>query len=120
MNSGVLHWDNQMTGITDDSFIAAQKRALKKSENGQTARAAWHDKSSNRLHIELNSGMEISISPSLIEGLQYATAADMSQIEITPGGLGLHFPRIDAHILIPSLLKGVFGGEKWMNKQLGK
>lgn len=120
MNSGVLHWGVQMTDITESSFIAAQKRAHEKSENGQTARAAWHDKSSNRLHIELNSGMEISISPSLIEGLQYATAADMSQIEITPCGLGLHFPRIDADILILPLLSGVFGSKKWMNEQLGR
>ncbi|MGI9506556.1 MAG: DUF2442 domain-containing protein, partial [Geminicoccaceae bacterium] len=48
-----------------------------------------------------------------IEGLQYATSDELSEIEISPKGFGLHFPRLDADVYLPALLIGVAGSKAW-------
>lgn len=44
----------------------------------------------------------------------------MAKIEITPTGLGLHWPRLDADLYLPSLLKGVLGSPSWMAGLMGR
>jgi uncharacterized protein DUF2442 len=51
--------------------------------------------------------------------LEQATPPDLSEIEISPSGFGLHFPRIDADLYIPALLDGSFGSRRWMAARLG-
>lgn len=41
-------------------------------------------------------------------------------IEISPGGLGLHFPMLDADLYLPALLEGIFGSRKWMAGMMGR
>src|SRR5437868_3887052 len=48
-----------------------------------------------------------------------ATPADLAQIEISPAGLGLHWPRLDADLYVPALLQGALGSKGWMARQLG-
>ena len=40
--------------------------------------------------------------------------------EISPSGLGIHFPRLDADLYIPALLEGFLGSKRWMASQMGK
>jgi hypothetical protein len=56
---------------------------------------------------------------SLMEGLAGALPEDLADIEITPAGLGLHWPKLDADVYIPALLNGIFGSRRWMAAQLG-
>ena len=56
----------------------------------------------------------------MAEGLADAKPAELSIIEITPAGLGLHWPRLDADLYLPALLEGVFGSPRWMAGLLGK
>lgn len=44
---------------------------------------------------------------------------DLAEIVISPSGLGLHWPRLDAGLYVPSLFAGVFGSKRWMAAQLG-
>ena len=44
----------------------------------------------------------------------------MSPIAISPTGLGVHWPRLDADLYLPALMEGVFGTRRWMAQQLGK
>jgi hypothetical protein len=44
----------------------------------------------------------------------------LSAIEISPSGLGLHFPALDADLYVPALLEGFLGSRHWMAEQLGK
>jgi len=39
---------------------------------------------------------------------------------ISPSGLGVHFPRLDADIYLPSLLEGFLGSKRWIAAELGK
>ncbi|MCB1659588.1 MAG: DUF2442 domain-containing protein, partial [Pseudomonadales bacterium] len=54
------------------------------------------------------------------EGLSHAKPSQLAEIEISPTGLGLHFPTLDADLYIPSLLEGLFGSSHWMAAGLGK
>ncbi len=63
--------------------------------------------------------MELILSPREVEGLENATPNQLSTIEISPTGLGLHFPKLDADIYLPALLEGVLGSKKWMASRLG-
>ena len=55
----------------------------------------------------------------LIEGLAGAAPDDLADIEVTPAGLGLHWPKLDADVYVPALMQGVFGSRRWMAAQLG-
>ena len=56
----------------------------------------------------------------MAEGLADAKPADLAIIEITPAGLGLHWPKLDADLYLPALLEGVFGSPRWRAGLLGK
>jgi hypothetical protein len=48
-----------------------------------------------------------------------ASIARGPRIEISPHGLGLHWPQLDAGLYIPALIEGAFGSRRWM-KQIGE
>jgi len=43
-----------------------------------------------------------------------ARPAQLAGIEISPSGLGLHFPQLDANLYLPALLEGFLGSRQWM------
>jgi hypothetical protein len=47
----------------------------------------------------------LGVPVSLAQGLAGAKASDSADIEITPTGLGLHWPKLDADLYLPSLLQ---------------
>jgi hypothetical protein len=88
--------------------------------SGPHAVAARYDRRVSRVMVSLSNGLELAFPPHLAEGLAAATPADLAVIEITPAGLGLHWPRLDADLYLPALLQGVFGSPRWMAGLLGK
>ena len=81
---------------------------------------ARYDRSRARVVAELSSGIEVVFSPSHIQGLQGATDAQLSKVEISPSGFGLHFPRLDADVDVPALLEGFTGSKRWMSAEHGR
>ncbi len=100
--------------ITDEQFALANQRAAKKLANSHVATVAYYDDASARITISLSSGLELSFSPKTVQGLETALPVDLTEIEISPSGLGLYFPKVDTDLYIPSLLHGLLGTEKWM------
>lgn len=99
--------------IDKDTVAAAERRAARLRRNGYAIRARVNLRE-RRLIVELSTGIEMAVSIDQLEGLRDATSADLSRIEITPSGLGLHWPQLDADIDVPGLLRGVFGSRAWM------
>jgi Protein of unknown function (DUF2442) len=81
---------------------------------------ARHNAARDRIVVELSTAIEISFSPKQAQGLESAHPDELSDIAITPSGLGLHFPRIAAGIYVPALLQGIPGSDKWMAGQMGR
>src|SRR3546814_11720587 len=78
-----------------------------------------YDRRTARIVVDLNTGVQIAFPPRLAEGLADASPADLAEIEISPAGFGLHWPKLDADVYVPALLQGVFGSRRWMAAQLG-
>jgi hypothetical protein len=70
--------------------------------------------------IDLDSKLTISFSPRDVQGLERASPSQLGEIEISPSGFGIHFPRVDADIYLPALLEGFLGSAKWMAARLGQ
>lgn len=104
--------------VTERELEQAEKRMAALRENG-FAVSARYDHRAARVVVTLNTGVQIAIPARLLEGLAGASAAELGEIEISPAGLGLHWPRLDADVYVPALLQGVFGSRRWMAAQLG-
>jgi hypothetical protein len=78
-----------------------------------------YDRRIGRIVIHLSTGLDVAFSPRNAQGLEDATAADLNDIEISPSGLGIHFPKLDADLYLPALLEGFLGSRKWMASRLG-
>lgn len=81
--------------------------------------SARFNRRSRRIVVELNSNLGIFFSPRDAEGLEDGTPEQLSEIEITPFGYGLHFPQLDADLYLSSLLEGVFGSARWTADHMG-
>lgn len=67
-----------------------------------------------RIHVELNNGCAFEFPVAQAEGLAGAKVSDLRTIQIQAAGLGLHWPKLDADLYLPSLVKGVLGTKRWM------
>ena len=106
--------------ITESDLQQAEQRMRERLEGQPRAVGARYDRRVSRVVVTLSNGLELAFPPRLAEGLADAKAADLMVIEITPTGLGLHWPQLDADLYLPSLLAGVFGSPAWMAAQLGR
>ena len=106
--------------ISESDLQQAEQRLRERLEGQPRAVGARYDRRVSRVVVTLSNGLELAFPPRLAEGLADAKAADLMAIEITPTGLGLHWPQLDADLYLPSLLAGVFGSTAWMAAQLGR
>jgi hypothetical protein len=82
--------------------------------------SARYDRKAGHIVIHLSSKLILSFSPGDVEGLENARPAELNQIEISPSGFGIHFPKLDADLYIPGLLDGALGSTNWMASRLGQ
>jgi hypothetical protein len=106
--------------ITDRDIKRAEAAAKAQMAAGPRATSARYDRRRAQIVVSLDNGLELAFSPHLAEGLSAATPMELSTIEISPTGLGLHWPKLDADLYLPGLLNGVFGSPRWMAGLLGK
>lgn len=78
--------------------------------------AARYDARKKRVVVDLANGSSFAFPPELAQGLAGARAAELADIELTPLGTGLHWPRLDADLSVEGLLAGVFGSRAWMRQ----
>ena len=98
----------------------ADARAAARLATQPTAVNARYDRRVGRVVVGLSSGLEIAFKPHDAQGLQDARPAQLADIEISPSGLGLHFPQLDADLYLPALLQGFLGSRSWMAQAMGK
>ena len=75
--------------------------------------SAHYDRKSGRIGIDLSSKLSVSFSPRDAQGLESARPYDLDEIEISPSGFGIHFPKVDADLYVPGLLEGFPGSRNW-------
>ena len=72
------------------------------------AKHAHFNESVGEVVIALNTGVTLSFAVSRVEALADADPSHLSVIEISPSGLGLHWPELDADLYVPGIIDGVF------------
>lgn len=100
--------------LTEDDVRRAEAEMEELRHSTATAVAVRHDRRIGRIVVRLNSGLEVAFPPHEAQGLETAKSSDLDEIEISPSGLGLHFPKLDADLYIPALLEGFNGSREWM------
>lgn len=79
------------------------------------ATSGYFDPESCKVVIEIESGAEYRFPARLGQGLENTSEAELANIEISPSGLGIHWPDIDVGFSIPHLLEGIYGTQQWMD-----
>jgi hypothetical protein len=79
-----------------------------------------YDRKTGHIVIHLNSKLILSFSPRDAQGLGNARPSQLEEVEISPSGFGVYFPKLDADLYIPALLEGFLGSRKWMAARLGQ
>jgi hypothetical protein len=102
-----------------DDFAGAIRRAEQRLRTSPCAVAARYDRRSKRIVVRLSSGLDIAFATRDAQGLESAKPDQLDPIEISPSGLGLHFPKLDADLYLPALLEGFLGSRAWMAARLG-
>jgi hypothetical protein len=103
-----------------DNLKLANKRARALQASFPRAVSARYDAESVRIVIRLSSNLDLSFSPNDAQGLENATPSQLAEIEISPSGFGIHFPKLDADLYLPAILQGLLGSRKWMASRLGE
>ena len=97
-------------------YQAAARRAAKADAVEPRAKSARYDKRSRRIIVDLKNGSRFMFPPELAQGLAAADDRALSNIHISPSGVGLSWPDLDADFSLSSLMAGVFGTREWMRK----
>lgn len=98
----------------------ANQRGAERLSKIPTATRVHYDRRRGSIVIDLSNGTFIGFHPRSTQGFERAKPGQLTQAEISPSGLGIYFPLIDADIYLPGLLQGFLGSQRWMAAQLGK
>ena len=104
---------------TNHDIDRANRRARTRRAKYPAALSARFDAKTRKIVISLANGVDLSFPPAIAQGLEGATLSQLSEIEVTGAGTGIHFPKLDADLYVPGLIEGVMGSRKWMAARLG-
>jgi hypothetical protein len=103
-----------------DDFEQANRRAKDLQARVPRAVSVHYDPKTRHIVIHLSSKLIVAFSPRDVEGLEEARPSQLSKVEISPSGFGIHFPAVDADLYVPALLEGFLGSRTWMASRLGQ
>ena len=106
--------------LTEAEIRQAEKRMQARLRGQPRATSARYDRRGERIVVSLSNGLDLGVPVGLAQGLAGAKSSDLSKIEISPTGLGLHWPRLDADLYLPALMEGIFGSRRWMARMMGR
>jgi len=106
--------------VSHNDFELANERGKELQRQFPHAVSARYDRASDKVVVELSSKLTLSFSPQDAQGLENAKRSELEEIELSPSGFGIHFPKLDADLYVPGLLEGLMGSRKWMAARLGQ
>ena len=97
--------------ITDEELEAALARARTLPERSR-ALSAEYSHSLDLIILKIDNGERLVIPREQLQGLENATEAQLSDIEIT-AGVSIGWRQLDVDHYLPYLLEGRYSTEKW-------
>jgi len=95
---------------------AARSATASDADAEPRARLARYDSRAHRIEVELTNGCLFAFPVDLAQGLRGAGPEDLRDVQVELEGEGLHWERLDADLLVPELMRGVFGSKRWMSE----
>jgi hypothetical protein len=86
----------------DDMITHALERGRSAAATEPRAVGARFDAATNRLVLELEGGVELSMPAA---ALGFASSADLSGVRVEGGGFDLYFPNADEGVFVPDLVR---------------
>ncbi len=109
-----------MARSNEAMFHAAEARGRELLRDEPRAVAAKYDRASGRVTIDLLNGCFYAFPAQLVQDLHGASDDDLETIEVDSLGFDLHWPKLDADLLVPALVSGIFGTKDWMARELAR
>lgn len=109
-----------MAELTDVQIDAALGRGRSAAIHEPRAASARYDGELGRVVVELTNGCSFAFPARLAQGLEAATEEQLAQVEILGAGYGLHWEALDADLIVPGLLAGLFGTKAHMARLAGQ
>lgn len=106
-----------MADLSDAEIDAATRRGESAMRTEPRAVAARYDAETGRIVIDLANGCTYVFPAHLVEELEGADDAALSEIVVDGFGFNLHWPRLGADLSVPATVAGVFGTKAWMARQ---
>jgi hypothetical protein len=88
-----------------EAMLAKASAAGKEELERPRAKAVHYDAERVRLVIELVSGATLDIPLPMTERLSKASERERAAMELTPFGLGIHWPLVDEDLYVPHLVE---------------
>lgn len=101
--------------VTTDAEIDAALERAKGQSDLPRAISAVYDRALDVIILKIDNGRRLVIPREDLQGLENATEEQIAHIEIF-GGLDIAWPQLDLDHYLPSLMEGVYGSDKWMQR----
>ncbi len=92
----------------------ARQRGVEESIAEPRAVKAWYNIDTEKVCIELKTGVEIRVPVRFLQGLEEGTPEQLEKVELVGGGFGLHWESLDADLTVPGIVAGIYGTQNWM------
>lgn len=93
----------------DANFDKARARGAAEREGAPCAVTARYSAQRGVFTIAFDNGTELSVRPAAVQGLEGAADDELADIELTPGGFGLLWPKANVAHSVAALLADALG-----------
>lgn len=114
-----MHEQIHKVDVSDAQIDAARKRAKEFALHDPRAFAVRYDAKEDFVILDFADGVRVCIPRKQLQGLENGSRLQLSKIEITGDGTGLHWPLLDVDHYVLGLLEHKFGTKRWM-EQIGR
>ena len=104
--------------VTDAEFDFAKATGAALQRQARAAKVRYRRESSH-LVVTLHNDVGLAVPVQMTEGLAGVDPVALSEFELSPSGLGIHWPALDADVYVPALFDGMFGSRSRMASVLG-
>ncbi len=107
--------DRHPNDLTTDTEIDQAIEAAKQYDNDPRAISVEYiGGKADVVVIRLSTGGRLTIPREELQGLEEATEAQLSEIQLWGGGISLSWPQLDVDHYLPHLMEHRYGSDAWM------
>lgn len=101
---------------TNEQITEAVKQSKVNLTSVVTATGIRYVPSIDLFVLSLSDGTGRVLQRELLQGLQAGTRKQLANVELVGAGTGLHWPDLDADLLVEAVISGIYGNRQWMSR----